>query len=194
MPEISTDFILIGTARDGLVNPETALLPSLHNPHRCSLESAVLVSDNRHATAFVLVSRDDSNECFDVLEETLLRKAAFRSKRAARTPEEERTHITYVWRMVEPDPTPKFSLESQVFQPRLQVDADLVDDQGLTGKADAAPDTPTSVMGITDYVFQKNGNKFGTPLPARRGSESVDASKTRGERSSNDSVMVDLVL
>ena len=76
----------------------------------------------------------------------------------------------------------------------VHVDADLVDDEGLTGKADAAPDTPTSVMGITDYVYQKNGNKFGTPLPARRGSETVDTSKARGERSSNDSVMVDLVL
>lgn len=200
------DFIVYGSARDGNeVDPKTALLTSHFNPHRTEIEPALLVSNNSHVTAFVLVENEEHGDCFDALEDSLIRKAAHRMRRAARPPSPEPTRIIYNWRMVPTpptspgirDPPPEFFLESTKIEcssPR-HVETPAFDlpegyDCGLGGAYSDAKTAATS--GSADYIMQKHGNKFGTPSPARRASE-VDGKPPRDERTSNDSVMVDFI-
>jgi hypothetical protein len=189
------DFMIVGvTAVAGVYDPRTALLPSLHNPHRALLTECVITSNNRHVDQFVLVATPEGNDlCYDALESVLLAKASFLKRRRSRSP--SRTRITYQWLVIDDDEKHRLAVldTTPPSSPKRQA---LKDGVGQTEGEFAYDDDATSCEA---WVLQQHQNKFGTPLPGRRGLNDtgdmgnsdviIAKAEQREARMSNDSVI-----
>jgi len=207
-----TDFVLIGcTSEPGVWSPpRSALHPSLLNPRRALLSTCMVSSNHSRIGTLVLVGKEQQegeagdSEAFAAL----MRKETLKeSHRKARREKSLRAVLVYSW----PASKPVLQTITSTSLPFYDDDtsASLQGDEAETAstKHDHPLREPVlqSDLGqrcAADLMMEEHANKFGTPVPGRRKSESgrhvavekgIPLSKApREERTSSDSVMVEL--